>query len=353
MKPGERPFSERLARALPYIATAAVVIGVVNFFWFMAESLGPGDAFQGKIVEGHYFLGNKGTFTEVDQAAWQWSLVHGASMFVTHVVAMIGGAFLVLRRSFPAQMAGSAAADPELARRRIDLVRGSGGLLARESMGGRVGPVRMTAPLLEVSVYPIGLIIRAKLMSEHAILASEIVGIRERRSLLQNGLEIEHLGMGSRSPLVLYRAIDDPIVIAIRGMVADQARAVVPVVGRLPEPSPASPGLPSPLPNPAPEAEPQLVAGWTRGPANEPAMPGLEPRWLGTVLELLGLCVGLLLLGAGLLWAIPKLGGIGLLWTVAVSAILAWNGSRFVQRHFITSDSRPPADAHRDASSKR
>ena len=352
MNAGELPFGDRLARALPYLATAVFVIGVVNFFWFMAESLGPGDAFGGKIVDGHYFLGNKGTFTEVDQAAWQWSLVHGASMLVTHAVAMIGGAFLMLRRLFPAQMAGSAAADPELARRRIDFVRESGGLLARESMGGQVGPVRMTAPLLEVSVYPNGLIIRVKLVSEHAIFASEIVGIRERHTLLQRGLEIEHLGMGSKSPLVLYRSIDDPIVIVIRGMVADEARAVVPVAERLPVPSPASPGLPSPLPNPAPEAEPQPVASWRWGLANEPAVPGLEPRWLGTLLEVLGLGVGLLLLGTGL-WAIPKLDGVGLLWTVAVFAILAWNGSGFVRRHFIAPDSRPPADAHRDASSKR
>lgn len=211
----------------------------------------------------------------------------------------------------------------------------------------------MTAPLLEVSVWRKGLIVRAKLISEHAIFATEILRIRGRQTLFQQGVEIEHLGIGSKSPLVLYRAIGDPIVMAIRKTVDDEARAAIPIEGAQWVLTPAPPGVPSPAPNPAVEAEPQTAALLRWNLANEAAVRGLEPRWLATLLEALGLGVGLLLLATGLLWAIPKLGGFGTLWTVAAAAMLAWNGSTFIRRHFIAPESAPPTDAPDEAASKK
>ena len=315
------PFRDRIARALPWLAAAVVVIGFVNFFWFMAESLSVGDANQGRIVDGHYFLGNKGTFTEVTRAAWEWSQFHGASIIVTHLAAMASGGFLLLRRVFPAQMAGSASADPELVHGRIELVRASGPILHRASIGGRVGPVRLSKPLLEVSVHPNGLVVRAKLMSEHAILAAEIVDVRKGRSVLQDTVEIEHLGVGSKSPLLLYRSIDDPIVLAIRKVAADASALTGPIAA--PTGSSGDSGPP-----------PGRPARWSL--AGQPAIPGIDPR-LSTIMEVAGLGVGVVLLAMGALWAIPKLGGFGIIWTVATAAILAWNGTRFIGRHFVGS----------------
>ncbi len=41
---------KRVRRALPYLATAAIIIGFVNFFWVFAESSAVGDALRGKFL---------------------------------------------------------------------------------------------------------------------------------------------------------------------------------------------------------------------------------------------------------------------------------------------------------------
>ena len=169
-------------------------------------------------------------------------------------------------------------------------------------MGGRVGPLTMTAPLLKIWVHPKGLIVRAILGNEHAILAAEVVHLGKRRVFFQEAVEIEHLGMGSRSPLVLYRSIDDPIVSAIRRVIAAEAAAPVPVTNE--EAAPAPPSVePAPIPADAGLAERRGQAGslplataWLAdlqrhaGPPRA-GDPGIHPR-LSTVLEVAGLAVG-------------------------------------------------------------
>lgn len=340
MKLDAMPFGDRIAGALPYLATAAIVIGFINFFWFIGESISMGDASQGRIVGGHYFLGNKGTYTEVTKAAWDWSVFHGASIFITHPLALAGMAYVTLRKAFPAQMAGTVAADSEVGRQRIELVRGSGPAIAEETMGGRVGPLTMTAPLLKIWVHPKGLIVRAMLGNEHAILAAEVVHLGKRRVFFQEGVEIEHLGMGSKSPLILYRPIDDPIVTAIRRVVTEEAGDAPSSTAEAPasapvaiEPAPFPPTQPVQIDQPDEGVRPRAGLGrWSL--AGEPAIPGLDPH-LSTVLEVLGLGVGVVLIAMGLVWAIPKLGVFGIVWTIVAAAILAWNGSKFVRRHFI------------------
>ena len=345
MKLDSLPFGDRIAAALPYLATAAIVIGFINFFWFIGESISMGDASQGRIVDGHYFLGNKGTFTEVTKAAWDWSVFHGASIFITHPLALVSMGYLSLRKAFPATMAGSVAFNSEIGRQRIELVRSSGPATAEETMGGRVGPLTMTAPLLKIWVHPKGLIVRAILGNEHAILAAEVVHLGKRRVFFREAVEIEHLGMGSKSPLVLYRSIDDPIVSAIRRVIAAEAAAPVPL-GNEEAAAPAPPSVePAPFPpTPAllsaedkPARSPWRLPGWQisrdmPGPS-EPAIPGIDPR-LSTVLEVAGLAVGVVLLIMGVAYAIPKLGPFGVIWTIGVAAILAYNGRRFMRRHF-------------------
>ena len=314
---GSAPLGDRIDRALPYLATAAIVIGFINFFWFIGETISMGDAAQGRIVDGHYFLGNKGTFTEVSKAAWDWSMFHGASIFITHPLALASMFYLTLRKAFPAQMAGSVPADSELGRKRIELVRSSGPVIIEQTMGGRVGPLTMTAPLLKVWVHPMGMIVRAMLGAEHAILAFEILAVRERRGFLRSGVEIPHLGLGSKSPLVLYRSIDDPIVSAVRDVMArDRSDG-------------AAATMPASIDRPASAPEPSSLATTV---VTEPAIPGIDPR-LSTVLEVLGLAVGIVLIVVGVVWAIPKLGMPGLIWTAIAIAILAWNGSKFIRRH--------------------
>ena len=162
-------FTDRLRQALPTIATVLIAIGFVNFFWFIFEAMALGTASSGQILDGRYFLNNKGIYTEVGQAMWVWSQIHQASLLVTHPLTLASIAYLSLRR-----------------------------------------------------------------------------------------------GSASR-----------------------------------------------------PDA---------------PAIPGIDPR-LSTALEVLGLCVGVALVTSGVLWAIPRLGGFGLLWTIGAALILGWNARRFLRRN--------------------
>ena len=164
-------FTDRLRQALPTIATVLIAIGFVNFFWFIFEAMALGTASSGQIIDGRYFLNNKGIYTEVGQAMWVWSQIHEASLLVTHPLTLASIAYLSVRRSS--------------ASRRL--------------------------------------------------------------------------------------------------------------------------------------------------PRHEPAIQGIDPR-LSTALEVLGLCVGVALVTSGVLWAIPRLGGFGLLWTIGAAGILAWNAWSFLRR---------------------
>jgi hypothetical protein len=108
---GGLTIDDRTRRVLDYVAVALIVIGFVNFFWFIAEAISRGDALSGKVVDGHYFLGNKGTYTEVDQATWEWSRLHGLSLFVTHPLAIAAIFYLNFRRVVTARRAATAAGE--------------------------------------------------------------------------------------------------------------------------------------------------------------------------------------------------------------------------------------------------
>jgi hypothetical protein len=91
------PSGDRLARAFPQIAAALIVIGLANFFWFIAEASVLGVASDGMIVDGRYFLGGKGFLTEVSQPAWTWSQIHEPSIVATHLLLFAGMLFLSQR----------------------------------------------------------------------------------------------------------------------------------------------------------------------------------------------------------------------------------------------------------------
>jgi hypothetical protein len=70
-------------------------LGVLNF---LAMAIGAfmlgGDAVNGKIAGGHFFLGEHGKFTGVSEAVYTYSLWHARSVFVTHPLAMLAGYLL-------------------------------------------------------------------------------------------------------------------------------------------------------------------------------------------------------------------------------------------------------------------
>ncbi len=65
-------------------------IACANFlvFWLIAVCLG-GDAVNGKIDHGHYYLMSHGDYTEVSKEIFTYSKWHVYSIWITHPLAFI------------------------------------------------------------------------------------------------------------------------------------------------------------------------------------------------------------------------------------------------------------------------
>lgn len=66
---------------------------VLNFivFWIVGIAIG-GDAFSGKVVGTHFYLGSHCRFTEVSEAIYTYSLWHARSLLLTHPLFFLMGA---------------------------------------------------------------------------------------------------------------------------------------------------------------------------------------------------------------------------------------------------------------------
>ena len=94
-----------MTRALTALAVVGVVVGVLNFFAFLAISgrLG-GDALNGYERDGRYYVSSHGHATEVSAAQWRLSRVHAISVFVTHPLALVSMAYLLFQHVLPSLM---------------------------------------------------------------------------------------------------------------------------------------------------------------------------------------------------------------------------------------------------------
>ena len=78
------------------IGLVLLVFGFLNFALFVIGSLIlGGDAVNGKVDDGQYFLGGKSVSVEVSKAIWIYSYIHVVSVWITHPLAMIGGILFV------------------------------------------------------------------------------------------------------------------------------------------------------------------------------------------------------------------------------------------------------------------
>jgi hypothetical protein len=204
----------RLAKYAPYLGFAACVVAIVNFVWVIVEVQSIGDALSGHQSSGHYFVANKPGYTEVSQATWNWLRFHSMSMFVTHPVGLVGGAWYKFARDWPGRISGNAS--PAEMSARIRQVRESGPVLAMVSTSARFG--RIWLPRVHVTVHPGGIIVKP-LTSEHSILADEIDRAIPRRFLRFERVEIWHARVDFISPLIISAKSDSQIVEAIQGLV--------------------------------------------------------------------------------------------------------------------------------------
>jgi hypothetical protein len=89
------------------IGTALLFIAFINFaaFCIVAVSIG-GDAINGRIENGHYYLASHGQLTEVSPEVWTYSKYHAISVFITHPIGILvgGGLMEYSRRKAPSEM---------------------------------------------------------------------------------------------------------------------------------------------------------------------------------------------------------------------------------------------------------
>ena len=277
-----------MKRVLPYLAVAAFVIGFANFAWFYLESVTQGgDALNGFVRDGRYFLASHGALTEVSRATWEWSRFHALSVFVTHPLAIAGGAYFAFSRAFPAMMAGRSS--PESQALRAAWIRATGPILAFGRCGGQVGGVRYSGPLLMVSVAAAGIIVKPAFMSERSILTSEIRSIAARRGVLGLGwrVVVDHEGVDSSSPLVIFVRPEHPVAQAIH----DLGERPVPVVDLEGRPPPTV------------------------------ALKSQGSQRLAILTALGGMTVAGGMLAVGVFWVIPRFGLFGVFWTAMAAVI--------------------------------
>jgi hypothetical protein len=65
--------------------------GFLNFavFWFIAVAIG-GDAVDGRVSEGRYYLASHGQYTEVSERLYRYSYAHTVSTWITHPLGFLG-----------------------------------------------------------------------------------------------------------------------------------------------------------------------------------------------------------------------------------------------------------------------
>jgi len=308
-----------LQGALPYIAFAVLALGVLNFLWFMTETL-PLNLIpsEGRVVDGHYFLWSKihGGFVEVGRDTYGWLRLHETSVFLSWPLEMLAGGALVFLY-FSRRVAGTL--PPAAAFGRAAQVRLSGPALASARTAGTIGVVFFSRPLLRVDVHPAGILVKPPFLSERAILASEISAVEpggglseqsnpERGPVLAVGasevaptfrprgpfLRVDHAGVGMATPLTLI------------GGRWDVAAAILQIAG------------------------PDRLA--TQTPVTQRATPGQSslPTGIRGASLVLGFLVTGVLVWSGITFAIPQFGLPGILWTVALIVILAINVRRYV-----------------------
>lgn len=83
-------------KPLRIIGYTVVLIAVLNFLAFMiVDFCIGGDAFNGKIEGGRYFVADHGRFTEVSPRIWYYSRSHAISIFITHPLGILLGGGLI------------------------------------------------------------------------------------------------------------------------------------------------------------------------------------------------------------------------------------------------------------------
>jgi hypothetical protein len=214
---------------LAVLASAAVIIAMLNLAWFMWEdwesnsrkpnttTLRPlPTGLPGGIGgdQGNSSLVAEPPRTERDgRPAEPPRKTHSPSVFLTHPLGMVGGFYLTFAYGLPRALAGP---------RRGSTVplplTGSPVVVGR--CGGKIGKTQLSGPLLNVSVYTDRVVLRPLLLDDYTIMAYEISSLRRASSRRWGEhIVIEHFAADIKSPVGLHLAPGKPVRRAIEQLV--------------------------------------------------------------------------------------------------------------------------------------
>jgi hypothetical protein len=191
-----------IARALRAImislAVLTTILWAVNFLWTLSLSAQyGGGALNGFMRDGHYYLSQHGSYTEVSQAIWERIRLHEIGLWLGAPLVVVCFGYLLFTVAFPAVMGLRKGPSVD---ERVEAVRASGERLAAKTCAGSIGGVGFGGPFILVEVFPAGLTVRVFLNRPIAILKEElrsITPLRWRRYV------ITYLSPDISSPIIL------------------------------------------------------------------------------------------------------------------------------------------------------
>jgi hypothetical protein len=194
---------------LTLLAICFVIIGFANFFSFLneIEHLG-GDANNGYVKDGHFFVISHGKLKEISEADWKHNKKHGRSVIITHPLAILSIGYLLFQFAFPTMLyRGNRQMIEE---RAFSLSKSD--LIAKLTCGGRIGWTNFRGPLLKVFLHREGLIIKPLFMDRFGIDFSQINNIQFKEGRFRIGVEICHSSQQIASPIFLDCSPSDEFV---------------------------------------------------------------------------------------------------------------------------------------------
>lgn len=206
------------------LATLVVLAGAVNLVWVLRATYKHGGALDGFVRAGHYYLAQRGSYTEVSRAIWEDMRLHEQALPLGAPLVIACIAYILLAGVFPYYMRLRRG---EAVNERVRAIQASGRLRARAKCAGIVGLVRLGVPrALAVGLYPAGLTLRVVLEPTVAIRKEELTRVAMPKGFFQPYLKIEHRSPDVQSPLELVVSGTSDFAMALgRFMESTETRA--------------------------------------------------------------------------------------------------------------------------------
>jgi hypothetical protein len=197
------------------VAVLVVLVWGANFVWVLGanEKYGGGALDGGYVRDGHYYLDNHGSHTEVSRGIWEDIQNHELVFGLGTPVAIVCFVYLLVGGFFPWSVGLRRG---EVVAARVQNVRSSGVILARTRCSGNVAALAMGFPsALGIEVYPAGLTFRVALEPPVAILKEELRHVTLPKRRWGGWVEISYMSPDIYSPLRLHLSRTSDVAMAL------------------------------------------------------------------------------------------------------------------------------------------